>query len=299
MAAPTAPTQDSMVVEAFSKHSITPTSAQKTQAKDEWMQEIKNDIWLKTSKNGKALKFNFLQSHSVLIPTIGKSRYALPSDYSSGLSMGIRDGNARGTAQAGSSSSITLAAAETIGESTAIGKEIFIISGTGIGSVSQCTAYDESTKVAAVEPDFDTAPNNTSGYMVAEEYYPLTKQSIRDYDKVLNPTDKYLPWTWHQIGDDDSGEFILKPCPDKVYALQLRYYVDLMFVDLAGTLMTTIYKRARNVFVYGVYAKLLEKLKNPDRNNAHAKYYDMLMDFIEKEIVDASPDESMIIKSAY
>ncbi len=299
MAVPSSPTQNSIVVEAYNKHNLTANATQLTQAKDEWMQEIKNDIWLKSSKAGKALEFNFLSSKSILITVKGQSLYSLPSDYSTDISKVVFDGNVRGTAQSATSSSITLSATETVGEDTIVGQEIVILSGTGAQSISQCTAYNESTKVATVTPNWGTTPDNTSGYMMVEDRYDLDKKHIRNYDKFLDPTDKYIPSKWYQVGDEDSGDFYLRPCPDKVYAIQLRYYVDLMFVDLSGTLIATFYKRARNVLVYGVYAKLLEKLENPKYDKTHAKYYDMLLDFIEKEMIDASPAETMVIKSAY
>ena len=60
------------------------------------------------------------------------------------------------------------------------------------------------------------------------------------------------------IGDSDDSEFYIYPVPDKVYGLKINYYTDMMELDITGTLMATLYKRARNVFIQGVYAKQLQ-----------------------------------------
>ena len=76
-------------------------------------------------------------------------------------------------------------------------------------------------------------------------------------------TERGLPESWMPIGDDDNGEFLLLPLPyrnetGKVYVLKQRYYADLMEIDLTGTLMGTLYKRWRNIWIQGVCAKALQ-----------------------------------------
>jgi len=64
--------------------------------------------------------------------------------------------------QAGSASTITLDASASATDNYYRGLLVHIISGTGSGQVRLITAYVGSTKVASIEPDWITAPDNIS-----------------------------------------------------------------------------------------------------------------------------------------
>ena len=52
---------------------------------------------------------------------------------------------------------------------------IYIISGTGAGQSREITAYNGTTKVATVTPNFGVTPNATSVYrIVTQEHYEST-----------------------------------------------------------------------------------------------------------------------------
>lgn len=68
-----------------------------------------------------------------------------------------------GTAQAGSASTITLAATAP---GDYLGHRVRIDSGTGIGQMRTIKAYDSTTKVATVDPNWTVSPNATSVYRV-------------------------------------------------------------------------------------------------------------------------------------
>lgn len=68
------------------------------------------------------------------------------------------------TAQAGGAASITLAAGATSSDLT--GFVITLDGGTGNGQVRVITAYNGTSKVATVYPDWDTEPDATSTYVV-------------------------------------------------------------------------------------------------------------------------------------
>ncbi len=72
-----------------------------------------------------------------------------------------------GTAQAGSATSITLAAGDSAVASIYVGMLIFLDSGTGVGQVGYCTAYNGSTKVATVNAwSLGVAPVSGSTYVI-------------------------------------------------------------------------------------------------------------------------------------
>ena len=72
-----------------------------------------------------------------------------------------------GTAQAGSSNTITLKSASSATDDIYVGMFIEITAGTGAGQTRLCEDYVGSTKVLEVHPAWTTAPNNTSQYEIA------------------------------------------------------------------------------------------------------------------------------------
>jgi hypothetical protein len=85
------------------------------------------------------------------------------------LSRTIRE---TGTAQSGSSGSITLQSGATSIVDAFKRSFIYIISGTGAGQSREATAYNGTTKVATVAPNWSVNPDNTSVYrIVTQEHY--------------------------------------------------------------------------------------------------------------------------------
>jgi len=72
-----------------------------------------------------------------------------------------------GTAQAGSSNTITLKSASSSTDDLYVGMFIEITSGTGVGQTRLCEDYNGTTKVLEVHPAWTTAPDNTSQYDIA------------------------------------------------------------------------------------------------------------------------------------
>lgn len=73
---------------------------------------------------------------------------------------------AAGTAQAGDAASITLAAGDTAPVDFYNGCVVFIRSGTGAGQSRVIVDYDDGTKVATVEPNWNINPDATSVYRI-------------------------------------------------------------------------------------------------------------------------------------
>lgn len=71
------------------------------------------------------------------------------------------------TAQAGTTTSITLAAASSSAVSEFYRyRKIYLVSGTGLGQASTITGYDGTTKVATVSPAWVVAPDATTVYVI-------------------------------------------------------------------------------------------------------------------------------------
>ena len=84
-----------------------------------------------------------------------------------------------GTAQAGSSANITLAAGASATDSLYVGEVVRITSGTGAGQARVITAYNGTTKVATVDRAWITAPNSSSVYSVVSTSSPQIDTSLQ------------------------------------------------------------------------------------------------------------------------
>jgi hypothetical protein len=71
-----------------------------------------------------------------------------------------------GIAQAGTATSITLAATALADDSSYIGSVVFISTGTGAGQARLVTAYVGATRLATVSPAWQTTPDATSIYKI-------------------------------------------------------------------------------------------------------------------------------------
>ena len=268
MAIPTQPTLTTLCTEGIKKAGYpSPSSAQLTRAED-WVEETKNDLW-NLEKRWKPL---MIMTFGVTAD--GKSRYAMPSDFEQDLSVVILDGTHTGTLQAGAAGTATLASSESMTTDYAQGKLLLITAGTGLGSCSQMTGWNNTTKVATVTPDFTVTPAVADSYTVVDVHYPLRQSTIWDRDGDYYPHDSGIPTHYFPIGQgnadaDESGEFELYPIPDDIYGIQIRYYANLMLLDLTSEVLKGLYRRWRNVFIQGVYMKQLQ-------NDRNAKYYDEL-----------------------
>mgnify|MGYP005986958393 CR=1 FL=1 len=88
-----------------------------------------------------------------------------------------------GTAQAGSTSTITLKTATSfISDDQCNGMSLHLTSGTGSGQHRHISDYNATTKVATVSPAFTTAPDATTGY----EIKAFGANSVGQYINVTN-----------------------------------------------------------------------------------------------------------------
>ena len=69
-----------------------------------------------------------------------------------------------GTVVTASSSTVTLLTSATTGQ--LVGSVVYISSGTGSGQLRAITAWDGSTKIASISPNWSTTPDGTSSYVV-------------------------------------------------------------------------------------------------------------------------------------
>jgi hypothetical protein len=300
MAAPTMPDSTTIIEEGTKKvfRDTAPTDITARAAL--WLEEIKNDLVALIG----AKKLEFLQTSRVLTLTDGLSTYSQPTDFYSALSMQVVDGSHQGTAQGGDTNKITLAASASMSEGDIVGKEIVTTGGTGPNQVGQCTAFNTSTKEATVGSTWAVTPDDTTTYMVANDYRPLVERPIWELAWADRPTLQGKPTHYLPKGDADDGEFELYPVPYRnaagyAYVIKQRYYADLMELDLTGTLISTLYKRWRNMWVQGIFAKALESTEDPRADNAMRKYTGMVQAVAMRETYGNDLSNMNVIVSDY
>lgn len=292
MAVPTVPTLVTLAAEALKRAGIlSPVAALTTRAQDLWIEEIKNDI-MRTAR-GRKLRPLFTSSTTVTVNN--KSRYACPPDYFSDLSLEILDGANKGTATDGASGSITLASSVTVE-----GYNIIVTSGTGVGSMSQCTAFNTSTLVATISPNFTTAPANASTYTIVDTYTPLIMNPIERHRELIGTTIG-LPERFYIMGSPSYHEFELDPVPDNgdyVYGIRMSYYANLMTLDLASTLMSTLYQRWRDIWLQGIYYRALREKSDDKYKDELIVYENMLAEMLRSD-ADGIDNVNTRIKGTY
>jgi hypothetical protein len=287
MAAPTPPTLVTLTTEALKKAGYaSPSAAQLARAQDYYMEEIKQDIFLL----GKRLKP--LMAEHVEVLAGGLSRYDFPAAFSSIASATILYGDEALDVTGTAAASVTLDTSdETTGEDEVEGKQILIYSGTGKGSMAQCYSYDTTTYVASVSPVWAKTSNAVAPvigdhYVIIDDHRELDLKSVIRFDQEQIPFLKGFPQALYQVGDDDQyGYYHLHPCPDDdyYYGLHIRYYLNLLTLDLAGTRMATLYARWRNLWIQGVKAKQLEDDDDERSAIEMQRYYNMVKDTVSLE----------------
>jgi len=275
---PTNPTLLSIVTEGLNAAGESnPSAAMISRASSNWVEQIKNEIWHLAKKP----KILHVTSYTVI--NQGQSRYAYPSDYSSDLFLTLLWGSDSNTCQTGTINTITLNSSDKSGIQI-IGKEILMMSGTSAGSYSQIVTYDPATKLAAMVPNFDTAPVAGDGYMIVDQEYPVETRPIFDWDARIKLVAPGLPQYLYPVGDDVSGYFVFNCPPDRTRGARLRYYSDISLLDVNSDLMSVIYRKWRNIFIMGVKALKLQDEDDDNADGALQGYRRALHDLIYREM---------------
>jgi len=265
--------------EAWAKAGIaSPSSAQTTRMQDEWLEEIFNEI-LDTAVQTGRTNLKTLQDTLYDASVKGSRTIDLAEAFDEEVAVAILDGTERGTAQAGSTTTITLASDEDITEARILGKDIFITGGTSADSISQCTAYDTTTKVATVSPTW-TAPASGSTYLVVEKVHLLEEINIEDLEEI-QPMAIGIPSEFAKY----KRQLIFDRAFDiSTYGIRLRYFVNIHEVDRAGTLYTRILQNWRGILVQGLYYKALESQGDTEWEKARSVFGGLTAKKINKEI---------------
>lgn len=233
---------------------------------------IKSEMWAACKTD------RLLETETVLIASVGKSALTLPSDFDSEIKLVIYDADDgfRGTAQAGATATVTLAADFSSTPETLYGRYIFTLTGTGAAQVRQIIDYNDTTKVVTVHADWTTQPDNTTTYLVATAEYELRRS---DYQRFVRDADR--PSIYGRTGITLN----VSPAPDKLYPIIMLYRVNLTRLDDAGSLFVKHMRERRNLWVQGVKTKTMLRYDD-DRYSFEKSLWDQaLLQYAAENVV--------------
>lgn len=242
--------------EGLKRASIRITPETYKRAKDEWFLEAVNDI-INFAKAARPDGL-FEVLHTTAVTTVKKNRrrYALPTDFDEGLSIQVLDGSITGTAQSGSASTITFAAADASSQGAVEGNYVFITEGNGKEQLRQILSYNTTTKVATVDAPWDNGKTPASGdtYLVCDEFYEVVREFMTEQEAIRNPQSARRPRAFAEFDD----EYIINHAPDKDYPARLRYYANPNRINFTDGKWNRILRDWRSALVEGIRAIALD-----------------------------------------
>ena len=284
MAIQTNPSATTIVTEAMNKAGIVDVTDYLTRAKDEWLQEILNEIWTKTEDTGNT-RLKSLETFDILISTANRKIVSCPTDFNEELSVTLLDGDHRGTAQAVGAGSITLASDEDLTDDEAEGAYVLITSATtGTGQLEEITDYNETTKVATIPSWSETTPIGTITYLIVTRRRDLELEDVRDQDErsIISPG---LPLSVAFL--NDKMYFDRSFDSNGPYGIQLRYFVHIHKIDLAESASTDVFvkllKNWQNVLKLGVQYKCQDFIEDDRWNRTYQQFQSELKNLLVKE----------------
>lgn len=257
MAVPTVPTVTSILTESFRRCGVpSPTTAQLTRAEDEWMEEVKQELQLEK-------RWHSHEETMVLIPQAYTQIYPLPSPLERVLSMRFYSG-ITGTASAGGTASITLAASGDV-----LGRKIFLLTGTG--AVQSNRIIGLSGLIASVSCDWSTVPDSTTTYMIADQEQPMIGPVLGLPRLGVGASNLIQKWEQYE------SQIVLWPIPNaSTYAVEIQGTVDLSLVDETDDRLTRILREMRPALIAGVMVRIKEDQQDDDLPAYRARYQDLV-----------------------
>lgn len=276
MAIPTQPTDTSIVTMAYKDFGISqPTAPQLARAITDGLEWVKRDL----SNLGHAWKF--MNKKGYIITQVGVNTYSAPTDYIKYIGARILQGAFNGTCSAGSTATCTLAASYTPSSPQTQGKTIVFTGGSGSLQAAQIASYNGATRVVTFDNSLSTAVDSTSTYLVVDTYAPLNMDdTVLSLGDLTIPSISMKPTIMIEDPNSTTGTFMFNYTPDRVYAIELRYFGDLLLEDVTSSRYTTFLRQGCSVLTQGVFYWLLQD--DTRREKEFGKYQGMKRQFANR-----------------
>jgi len=291
MAAPLVQDSTTICTEAYRLVGInTPSSTQVLRAQNYFLEQAKNDIWLRAGETGNN-RFKSLQSAQVIVSKVGISNYSLTSEFNENIYVALltgttpRDVNSNGSTAA---TCISLSSCEDSAVDDIEGKYLLIVaSSTGAETeLHQITDYSTATFLATINSSFISQPAENDDYVIVDEETILDEENLLVEDSVWSSLNKGEPdeymITW------ENGQrmvFFDKPFDNDYTGILVRFYADINRLDTTGNVMNNIYQTWKDTLILGV-AKRVALDEDDSKYDVLSKDYERSIDnLIKKELV--------------
>lgn len=295
-------TANTICVEALKRAGIfSPSVAEITRARTEWLEEVKTDIWNRADINGNT-RLRTLHTTAVAPLTKGQRRYSLPGDFDEELSVTFLDGDkdltveGDGVAASGATKAcftFDTTASDSVTEADLLGHYVFFYSGKAKGQFREVVSFPLANK-CEVDITWDTSggdktPASDDKARIINRTTDIEEVGIQEGDDLLYSKGTGKPSRFFKYND----AFYLDKAPDQdYYGLRLRYYADLTRLTVetdnqlstAATAMQDVYRKWRNVLVLGVLKIALFSHGDEMFINAGGEYELAISNLLRKEI---------------
>lgn len=255
------------------QYTVTNTDSRYTSfAANQW-QTLKTLIWnaCRTDK--------LLEVQACVLGTVGNPNVTLPADYDSEIALWLYDSNPsyRGTAQGGSSTTITLSSTFSDNVTDMYGRYVFTLSGTGAGQFGTIVNYDDTSKIATINGTWTANPDSTTTYMVSIIRLELKRI---DYTQPMQPNRR--PFWYSRTGTTLS----VWPAPDYIYPILLTYRSNLTRLDdSTSTVFIKHMRERRHLWVQGVKALTLGRYDDERYPQEMALFNSMLQQYAGQNVM--------------
>src|SRR5437879_1124048 len=175
MSIPSDPTTLTLVTDAMNQalqNNVTSASAVVINNAAMWLENVKTQLWGASSRD------TLLETTAVVLTAIGGSQVTLPAAFDHETELRVYDGPTatnRGTFQDANSNAGQFATTFSADPTSILGQWVFTLSGMGAAQETQIATFDSTTNWATWTTPFVTAPTSTTTYVVATEWWALTK----------------------------------------------------------------------------------------------------------------------------
>lgn len=277
MAVPDNPTVSEIIIQGMQEagqYTVTTAQSAYLSFKANQWETIKAEIWNACQTD------RFLEGLSCRVISEGSTEIIEPDDFDSEINVQLFwcADEYRGTAQAGSSTTITLASSFSADEDDIKGRRIFITDGAGKNAQRVINAYNDTTKVVTVEtwPTSGSNPNSTSEYVIGMQSEKLVRRDYEYFSKQTGRPRQYSRRNWN---------IELAPTADEDYPVLLTYRANLTLMDEASDQFITHLRRRRHLWIQGVKVKTMAKFDDERRPLEEQIWERMLAQYSAQNVV--------------
>jgi hypothetical protein len=112
---------------------------------------------------------------------------------------------------------------------------------------------------------------------------PLTLINKNDYNTHKASPSYGIPLSYSISVNDGSYAIELIPTPNAIYTYTVEYYADITLVDTESSILSSVYRTWRNLWVQGIKAKCLEWDDDSRAQNEISIYWNLLKSVVGRD----------------